>query len=74
MRFVGIGAIARRLGISTAAVRYALLNERVPDGSIRGPSGVRLFDDDTADAVVRAYENRARQRVAASAVGERSSE
>lgn len=62
MEFVGIGTLSRKLGISTAALRYALLNGRVPDGSIRAPTGARLFDEDAAEAVIRAYESRSRRR------------
>jgi len=56
--FVGIGTIARRVGLSREVVRYHLQRGHAPEPSRRSPSGARLFSPAEADAVVEALEER----------------
>ena len=51
-KLVGIGQIARELGISREAVRHHLVRGHAPEPKLRGPSGARLFSDSEARAVI----------------------
>ncbi len=51
---IGLGEIARRMGLTPQTVRYHFQVGHIPEPQRRGPSGARLFTEEEAQALCAA--------------------
>jgi len=56
-RLIGMGEVARRIGLRPATLRNRFLNGSLEDFAIRAPNGARMFTEADVERLRAAMEN-----------------